>query len=141
MPTLPPDQPVETGRYLDALRRSKLLIALIVLPLTAAVLIGSLLLPKTYRATAKIVVGSASDPLQTGDVASIERRLATFDVLVTTRANLRRAATRVRGETAATLDRKVSSSVDPTANIINVSATDASPGARRGSRMQSSTRS
>jgi capsular exopolysaccharide synthesis family protein len=133
VPTLPPDQPVETGRYLDALRRSKLLIALIVLPLTAAVLIGSLLLPKTYRATAKIVVGSASDPLQTGDVASIERRLATFDVLVTTRANLRRAATRVRGETAATLDRKVSSSVDPSANIINVSATDASP--RRAARI------
>ena len=127
------DQPVETGRYLDTLRRSKLLIALIVLPLTAAVLIGSLMLPKTYRATAKIVVGSASDPLQSGDVASVERRLATFDVLLTTRATLRRAATRVRGETAATLDRKVSSSVDPRANIINVSATDDNP--RRAARI------
>jgi capsular exopolysaccharide synthesis family protein len=120
---LPPDQPVETGRYLDALRRSKLLIALIVLPLTAAVLIGSLLLPKTYRATAKIVVGGASDPLS-GDVASMERRLATFDVLMTTRGTLRRAARRIPGETAATLERKVSSSVDPRANIINISATD-----------------
>jgi capsular exopolysaccharide synthesis family protein len=135
VPTLPPDQPVETGRYLDALRRSKLLIALIVLPLTAAVLIGSLLLPKTYRATARIVVGEASDPLSSGDAASIERRLATWDVLVTTRATLRRAARRVPGETAATLDDKVSSSVDPTANIINVSATDARP--RRASRIAS----
>jgi capsular exopolysaccharide synthesis family protein len=132
-PTLPPDQPVETGRYLDTLRRSKLLIALIVLPLTAAVLIGSLLLPKTYRATAKIVVGDASDPLQSGDAASIERRLATWDVLVTTRATLRRAARRVPGETAATLSDKVSSSVDPTANIINVSAKDDIP--RRASRI------
>jgi capsular exopolysaccharide synthesis family protein len=132
-PALPPDQPVETGRYLDALRRSKLLIALIVLPLTAAVLIGSLLLPKTYRATAKIVVGGASDPLSSGDVASIERRLATFDVLLTTRATLRRAARRVPGETAATLDEKVSSSVDPRANIISVSATDARP--RRAARI------
>ena len=120
---LPPDQPVETGRYLDALRRSKLLIALIVLPLTAAVLIGSLLLPKTYRATAKIVVGGGSDPLSS-DVASTERRLATFDVLLTTRGTLRRAARRIPGETAATLERKVSSTVDPRANIINVSATD-----------------
>ena len=67
-PALPPDQPVETGRYLDALRRSKLLIALIVLPLTAVVLLVSLLLPRTYQATAKIVLESSSDPLQTRDV-------------------------------------------------------------------------
>ena len=76
---------------------------------------------------------SASDPLQSGDAASIERRLATWDVLVTTRATLRRAARRVPGETAATLAKKVSSSVDPTANIINVSAKDDVP--RRASRI------
>jgi capsular exopolysaccharide synthesis family protein len=122
-PALPADQPVETGRYLDALRRSKLLIALVVLPLTFLVLVVSLMLPKTYRATATIVVQSASDPLG-GDVESTERRLATIDALVTTRETLRRAARRVPGETAATLDGKVSSSVDPAANIINVAATD-----------------
>jgi polysaccharide biosynthesis transport protein len=132
-PTLPPDQPVETGRYLDALRRSKLLIVLIVLPLTAAVLIVSLVLPKTYRATAKIVVEGASSPLQSADVSSVERRLATIDALLTTRATLRRAARRVPGESADTLDRAVSSSVDPGANIINVSATDDSP--RRAARI------
>lgn len=121
---LPPDQPVETGRYLDALRRSKLLIVLIVLPLTAVVLAVSLLLPKTYRATAKIVVEGASDPLQSRDVESVERRLATIDALLTTRVTLRRAARSVPGESAATLDERVSSSVDPSANIISVAATD-----------------
>jgi capsular exopolysaccharide synthesis family protein len=123
-PALPPDQPVETGRYLDALSRSKLLIAGIVIPLTLAVLLGSLVLPETYRATAKIVLASATDPLQSRDVESVERRLATIDALLTTRETLRRAARRVPGETAATLDPKVSSSVDPRADIINVSATD-----------------
>jgi capsular exopolysaccharide synthesis family protein len=123
-PMLPPDQPVETGRYLDALRRSKFAIAVIVVPLTLAVLLGSLLLPETYRSTARIVLESASDPLESRDVESVERRLATIEQLLTTRQTLRRAARRVRGETAATLGEKVDSSVDPRADIISVSATD-----------------
>ena len=126
-PALPPDQPVEAGRYLDSLRRSKLLIVLIVVPLTAAVLVVSLMLPKTYRATSKVVVAGVSDPLQNRDVETIERRLATIDALITTRETLRRAARRVRGETVATLDESVSSSVDPAANIINISATHETP--------------
>ena len=125
---LPPDQPVETGRYLDALRRSRLLILVIVLPLTLAVLVISLLLPKTYRATAKIVVEGASDPLESRDAASVERRLATIDALLTTRETLRRAARTIPRETTAGLEDSVSSSVDPTANIINVSATDETAG-------------
>jgi capsular exopolysaccharide synthesis family protein len=123
-PTLPPDQPVETGRYFDALRRSKLLIALIVLPLTIMVFVVSSLLPQTYRATAKIVLQSAPDPLQISDVDSVERRLATLDALLTTRQTRRRAARLVPGETAATLESKVTSSVDPRADIISVVATD-----------------
>jgi uncharacterized protein involved in exopolysaccharide biosynthesis len=129
-PALPPDQPVETGRYLDALRRSKLLIALIVLPLAAVVLVVSLLLPKTYQATAKIVLESASDPLQTRDVNSTERRLATIDALLTTRETRRRAARRIPGETATTLDGKVASSVNPTADIISIVATTPRRGRR-----------
>jgi capsular exopolysaccharide synthesis family protein len=122
-PALPPDQPVEAGRYVDALRRSKLLIALILASLTGAVLLVSMVLPKTYRATAKILVESTSDPT-TGDAASMERRLATTNALLTTRKTLRQARRRVPGETVATLQDKVHSSVDPTANIINVVATD-----------------
>jgi capsular exopolysaccharide synthesis family protein len=131
-PTMPTEQSVETGRYLDALGRSKLLIAVIVLPLTAAVLLVSMSLPETYRATAKIVVEGATDPLESRDVASIERRLATIKALLTTRETLRRARKRVRGETALTLRDKVHVSVDPTANIINVVATeDSAPRAAR----------
>ena len=132
-PSLPPDQPVETGRYLDALRRSKLLIVLIVVPLTAAVLLVSLMLPKTYRATSKVVVAGVSDPLQNRDVESVERRLATIDALITTRETMRRAARKVPGETAATLDESVTSSVDPAANIINISTTAETP--RRAARI------
>jgi capsular exopolysaccharide synthesis family protein len=119
-----PDQPIETGRYADALRRSKVLIAAIVLSLTATVFLVSLALPKSYRATSKIVVEEAADPLQTGDEASMERRLATLTTLLETRETLRRALPRVPGATVETLGDKVSSSVDPTANIINVVAVD-----------------
>ncbi|MFL5972945.1 MAG: P-loop NTPase [Gaiellaceae bacterium] len=129
----PPDQPIEAGRYLDTLRRSKLLIAAIVLPLTAAVFFVSTALPKTYRATAKLVVEDAADPLQTGDEASMERRLATITALLQTRETLRRAARRVPRATVATLDDKLQTSLDPTANIINVAATDES--ARRAARI------
>jgi capsular exopolysaccharide synthesis family protein len=121
---LPPDQPVETGRYLDALRRSKLLIAAIVVPLTLAVFVLSLLLPQTYKATAKIVLESSTDPLEVRDVDSVERRLATIEQLLITRQTRRRAARRVPGETAATLEGKVASSVDPRADIISIVATD-----------------
>jgi succinoglycan biosynthesis transport protein ExoP len=123
-PASTPDQPVEAGRYVDALGRSKLLIALIVLPLTAIVFFVSSSSPDTYRATAKIVVEDIVDPLAARDVASTERRLATIRTLLTTRETLRRARRRLPGETIATLEGKVESSVDPAANIINVVATD-----------------
>ena len=126
-PALPPDQPVETGRYLDALRRSKLLIAAIVVPLVAAVVGVSLMLPETYRATARIVFESAGDPLQTRDTDSVDRRLATIDALLTTREARAQAATRIPGETADTLEDKVASSVDPRADIVDVVATDDTP--------------
>lgn len=122
-PTLPPDEPIEVGRYASALRRSWLLILLIVVPLTGAVFLVSLALPKTYQATAKIVVESGADPLATRDAESVERRLATIQVLLTTRQNLRRAARTFEGVTAATLADKVDASVDPTANIVSVQST------------------
>ena len=55
-PGLPPDDPVEVGRYLDAFKRSRRLIAAIVVFFTAAVFVISLLLPKTYQATSKLVL-------------------------------------------------------------------------------------
>jgi len=118
-----PDQPIEGRRYWDALRRSKLLIAFMVLPITGLVLALSLILPKTYQARAQIVLEEIPG-LEAGGAESVERRLATLQTLVTTRDVLRRAGRRLQGENADSLDDKVSSSVDPQANILNVVATD-----------------
>jgi tyrosine-protein kinase len=123
-PELSPDEPLEIGRYLDALRRSKFLIALIVGGLTAAVLVVSLLLPKTYRATAQILFDGTSGTFADGDADSIQRRLATIEILLRTRDIRRRAATRIEGETAETLDDKVETSVDQDANIISIVGSD-----------------
>jgi capsular exopolysaccharide synthesis family protein len=123
-PDLPPDQPLEVGRYLDALRRSWLLIALIIVGLTVAVLVISLSLPKTYRATSKIVLDETADSLSSGDAESVQRRLATIQILLSTRDVLGTAAARLKGETADTLDDKVQSTVDQNANIVNIVASD-----------------
>jgi capsular exopolysaccharide synthesis family protein len=123
-PALTPDQPVETGRYLDALRRSKLLIALIVVPLVGVVVGVSLMLPKTYRATAKIVFDSTADPLASSDASSVQERLATFEALLRTRDTRASAAKELPGETAASLEGKVAASVDQRANIVDIVASD-----------------
>jgi len=123
-PAFPPDQPVETGRYFDALRRSKLLIAAIVVPLTLVVFALSSMLPKTYKATSKIVLESSTDPLETRAPDSAERRLATIERLLTTRQTRRRAVRSIPGETARSLEGKLTASVDPTADIISIDATD-----------------
>lgn len=116
------DQPIEVRRYWDALRRSKLLIAFIVVPMTALVLVLSLVLPKTYQANARIVLEDVPGLLDPG--TAVERRLATLRTLVTTRGVLRGAGRRLQGENADSLEDKVSASVDPDANLISVIATD-----------------
>jgi capsular exopolysaccharide synthesis family protein len=116
------DQPIEVRRYWDALRRSKLLIAFIVVPMTALVLVLSLGLPKTYQANARIVLEDVPGLLDPG--TAVERRLATLRTLVTTRSVLRGAGRRLQGENADSLEDKVRASVDHDANLISVVATD-----------------
>jgi Mrp family chromosome partitioning ATPase len=116
------EQPLDVGRYAHALRRSGLLIALIVTGFSALVLTLSLALPKTYSANSKILLDET--PGFTESATDVERRLATIRTLLTTRDVLRRAARLTSGDTAATLQDKVSASVDAKANIINVKATD-----------------
>ena len=124
-PDLPHDEPVEVGRYVDALRRSRLLIALIIVPVTLAVLFISLALPKTYRATSKIVLEGTTDSVSGTDAQSVQRRLATIQVLLTTREMLRAAAKHgLKGETEDTLVDKVHATVDQNANVVSVVATD-----------------
>jgi tyrosine-protein kinase len=124
---LPPDEPVEARRYADAFRRSWPLILLIVVPLTALVFIVSALFPKTYSSSAKLVLDTTGNPLEASDAASVQRRLATIQVLLTTRDVFARAARRLPGETAASVQDKVTSSVDPNANVITLAATDSTP--------------
>jgi Mrp family chromosome partitioning ATPase/capsular polysaccharide biosynthesis protein len=118
------DQPVDVRRYLGALRRGAWLIALIVLPLTLVVLVVSLTLPKTYRATAKIVKADTGGVLGQGDVETVKRRLATLQTLLVTPAVLDRAARRLPDESGQTLEDKVQASVDRNSNILNVLASD-----------------
>jgi capsular exopolysaccharide synthesis family protein len=124
-PDLPPDEAVEVGRYLDAIRRSKWLIALIVVSLTGAVLVISLLLPKTYRATSKLVLERSTQALSSSDAESTQRNLATVRELLTTRKLLRPAVRNgLEGETVDSLRDKVHATVDQDANVISIVATD-----------------
>jgi capsular exopolysaccharide synthesis family protein len=122
---LPPEEPVEVSRYLDAFRRSRWLIAIIVALLTGAVLVISLLLPKTYRATAKLVFEESPQALSSSDAESTQRNLATVRAVLTYRPLLRAAVKNgLEGETVDSLRDKVHATVDQNANVINVIATD-----------------
>jgi polysaccharide biosynthesis transport protein len=118
------DEPVDVPRYLTALKRSWPLIVLIILLMTATVLALSLLLPKTYQATARILMEDQDGVLQPADAESVTRRLATLQTLLTTRDVLAQAAENLPDESVETLEDKVEASVDQQANIVDVVATD-----------------
>jgi polysaccharide biosynthesis transport protein len=123
MAEMPMEDPIELGRLLDALRRSRVLIAGILVVLTGGVFAVSLALPKSYQATAKLVLvgdGVTESP----DADSLRRQLSTLRALATTPDVLRRAARQLDGETRDTLETKVHPSIDPDANVIDVTATD-----------------
>ncbi|TML48888.1 MAG: hypothetical protein E6G21_11375 [Actinobacteria bacterium] len=120
----PPEQPVDVRKYANALRRSRLLIAAIVVTLTGLVLALSLILPKTYSAKATILLDESPEITASADA---ERRLATIQTLLTTRGVLATAARRLPGESADTLTGKIHAAVDPAANIIRIRASAASP--------------
>ena len=58
---LVPDEPIELRRNLDALRRARFFILALVVCSTAAAVGISLLVPKTYRATATLVLRETLD--------------------------------------------------------------------------------
>jgi capsular polysaccharide biosynthesis protein len=117
----PPEQPIDVARYLHALRRSRILIAGIVVGITGLVLVLSLGLPKTYTADATILFDESA--LATTDaqreLATIQKLLVTRDVLALSAKELH---TRIR-----TLSPKVQATVDPNANIVSVSASASTP--------------
>ena len=120
----PRDEPVDVPRYLAALKRGWPLITLIIVLMTVTVLLLSLALPKTYKATARILMEDQTGVLQPADVESTTRRLATVQTLLTTRDVLTQASARLPGESVETLEDKVEVAVDQNANIVDVSATD-----------------
>jgi capsular exopolysaccharide synthesis family protein len=121
------DQPIEVRRSLEALRRARGVIALVVLATTAAVVAVSLYLPKTYRATADIVFQTTTNPFQSTDSGTIERQLQTFQRLIDTRSVLDAASKNVPGEDASSLSNKITTSVDPNASIITISVVASKP--------------
>lgn len=122
------EERVEVRRYLDALSRNRWTIIALVVLVTAIVVILSLLLPDNYRATTRLVLEQTTSPFGESDEASQQRRLATTETLLTSQQVLDAAARRVPGMTDADdLEGKVTSSVEPDANIINISGSDGDP--------------
>ena len=121
------EEPVDVPRYLAALKRAWPLIVLLIVLMTVTVLVFSLTLAKSYRATATIVLDDRAGALEATDVETVRRRLATVQALLTTRTVLEQVATSLPDESAETLEDKVESSVEEDANIIHVDATDGDP--------------
>jgi len=118
------EENIEVRRYLDAVWRRRWMIAAIVAIITGVVLVISLLLPKNYTATARLVFEETTSPLGQTDEASTQRRLVTTETLLTSSEVLDAAARRVPGVDGDELEDQVESSVEEDANIINISATD-----------------
>src|SRR4051812_18828018 len=122
------DEPtVDVRRYLGALQRNRALIGVTVAGITLVVLVLSLILPKKYEATARIVLDPDTSLFSTPDATSTQRELATIQKLVTSPDVESAAAEKVGDETQDSIDSKIDSSVSQTANLINVSATDSDP--------------
>jgi hypothetical protein len=144
-PLVGPERAVDAPRYVAALRRGFWLMVFIVVPLTATVLVLSLLLPKSYTATASLVLDERQSVLDTSSGETSVRRLATTQRLLTSRDVLERAASQLPGETADTLEDKVKVTSDDAADIIRVQASDsdaagAAAGGRRAHRCRGAPR-
>lgn len=122
----PGEQPIELRRYLDALRRWRLPIVLIVLVATGATLAASLVLPKSYRASARILYDPTQNPAGSQNADAVLRALATISALITTPTVLDRVAPR-HALSSDALGKNVHASVDQMANIVNVTATSRRP--------------
>jgi len=117
------EERVDFRHYLGALQRSRWLILGIVFVITAVVVVVSLVLPKTYDATASVVlqVDSRGEPV---DAESVRRRLATIQTVATGAQVLDEAADDVEGESSDSIGAEIEVSVDPEANIIYITASD-----------------
>jgi Mrp family chromosome partitioning ATPase/capsular polysaccharide biosynthesis protein len=121
------DERVDVRRYLAAIRRGRRLVIGLILVVTAVVVAASLALPKTYQANTSIVLQDVGSGLADADPTSTQRELATVQALLTAPGVLTDVARRLPDETKADLESKISSEVNPEANIITVTASDDTP--------------
>ena len=118
---------VEARRYLDALRRRLWVILLLALAAVVAAVAFSSWMPDRYKASASIVKRVTTGPYESINVDALTRELSTIEQLLLTSNVLDRAAKRVKGETPASIQGALESSVDPEANLIFVTATAGDP--------------
>jgi capsular polysaccharide biosynthesis protein/Mrp family chromosome partitioning ATPase len=118
------DEGIDSRRYVAALRRSVPMMLGIVVVLTVAVALISFALAKTYKAESQIIVTpSDASSLVSSDAASEQRDLATLQTLITSPSVLTDAG-KVVHRTREDLQSRVTSTLDPNANIITITATD-----------------
>jgi len=118
------DEGIDSRRYVAALRRSVPMMLGIVAVLTVAVAVISFTLAKTYKAESQIIVTPANaSSLVSSDAASEQRELATIQTLITSPSVLTAVGQTVH-RTRQDLQGRVTSTLDPNANIITITATD-----------------
>ena len=119
------EAPIDGARMVAALRTSAAPVAFGVAFVTLMAFVISLAATDRYRATARIVQGPPG--LTAPSTGTDQRGLTTSLALLTTPAVRTAAARRVPGESAASLQAKVTAHVESGANVIDVTATDSSP--------------
>jgi polysaccharide biosynthesis transport protein len=116
------EEPVDARRYIEALRdRAGLILGLAV---TIAVLVGliSLALPKSYTATAKIAP-SVQATTSAASGSPTQLNFATLQAYVTSPTVLASAGRKL-GASPTSVQQKVTTSLDASANIVNITASD-----------------
>jgi Mrp family chromosome partitioning ATPase/capsular polysaccharide biosynthesis protein len=125
-PSTADDDQIDVHRYLAALSRSRWLIAAIVGGVTLVVVVVSLVLPKTYDATAKLVFTPTTDVISPPDALTQQRDLATIESLLEGTTVISRAASELATSQNSLKD-ELRSSADSSANIISLTASSRDP--------------
>jgi Mrp family chromosome partitioning ATPase len=120
-------QGLEARRLFAALRRSAWIVVAVAALITAVVVAFSLLTPDKFESTATIIRQEIATALGGTDAETSRRELETIERLLTTNRVLNHAAREIPGESASALRSSVQSSIDETANLIEVTATAGDP--------------
>ncbi len=120
------EEPVDVRRYIEALRRRAGLIVGLAVGIGLLVFLISLALPKSYTATAEIAPSVQATTSAASGSTTTQLNLATIQAYITSPAVLATAARQLGRESAASLDQKITTSLDPSANIVSITATDGS---------------